>query len=84
MSVMVNIKSSSGNAGQISVNYLDEFGNTISGGVAANLGSSTGWKVIGKNTLRGRLPIGTRKLRVNVQTAVGATVDYTNLLCNVL
>ena len=84
MSVMVNIKSSSGNAGQISVNYLDEFGNTLGGGVSANLGSSTGWKVIGKNTLRGRLPIGARKLRVNVQTAVGATVDYTNLLCNVL
>lgn len=84
MSVMVNIKSVSGNsAGQISVNYLDEFGNTL-GGVSANLGTSTGWKVIGKNTLRGRLPIGTRKLRVNVQTAVGATVDYTNLLCNVL
>lgn len=84
MSVMVNIKSVSGDsAGQISVNCLDEFGNTLSG-VSANLGASTGWKVIGKNTLRGRLPIGTRKLRVNVQTAVGATVDYTNLLCNVL
>jgi hypothetical protein len=83
MSVMVNVQSASGNAGQISVTYFDEYDNRL-GGVSANLGSSTGWMVIGKNTLRGRLPIGARKMKVNIQTAIGATVDYTNILCNVI
>lgn len=83
MSVMVNIISASSNAGQISLAYLDAFDNNL-GGVSANLGTTTGWKVIGKNTLRGRLPIGTAKVRLNIQTVAGADVQYTNILCNII
>lgn len=83
MSVMVNIISASANAGQISLAYLDAFDNNL-GGVSANLGTTTGWKVIGKNTLRGRLPVGTAKVRLNIQTVAGADVQYTNILCNII
>lgn len=86
MSCMVNIATTSGNAGQVSIGFLDAAGNSLPGGVAANLGTTTttGWKVIGKNTLRGKVPIGAKQIRVNIQTVAGADVKYAYLLCNVV
>lgn len=85
LSLMVNVisASASAKAGQISVTYLSESDKSL-GGVSANIDTTTGWKVIGKTTLRGRLPIGTKKLRLNIQTVAGASVYYTNILSNVI
>lgn len=84
MSLMVNIISASANAGQVSITFLDGSGNTLSGGVSANLGTATGWKVIGKSTLRGKVPIGAKQVRVNIQTVAGADVRYAYALLNVV
>ena len=86
MSCMVNIATTPGKAGQISIGFLDAAGNRLPGGVAANLGTTTttGWEVIGKNTLRGKVPIGAKQIRVNIQTVAGADVKYAYLLCNVV
>lgn len=84
MSLMVNIISTPANAGQVSIAFLDGVGTVLSGGVSANLGTTTGWKVLGKNTLRGKVPIGAKQVRVNIQTVAGADVRYAYALLNVV